>query len=61
MKAEISNKLSALAIALSINGLLIGGVAYLFTDQTHAASPIVAVAKTIPAVATQLVAVQAAV
>jgi hypothetical protein len=44
MKTEISNKLSALAIALSINGLVIGGVAYLFAGQTHAASPLVAVA-----------------
>jgi hypothetical protein len=48
MKNEISNKLSALAIALSINGLLIGGVAYLFAGQTHAASPIVAVAQHSP-------------
>jgi hypothetical protein len=45
MKPEISNKLSALAIALTINGLLIGGVAYLFADQAHAASPIIAIAQ----------------
>jgi hypothetical protein len=46
MKTEISNKLSALAIALSINGLVIGGVAYLFAAQAHAASPLVAVIQT---------------
>ena len=51
MKTEITNKLSALAIALSINGLLIGGVAYLFSAQTYAASPIVALAQA-PVIAT---------
>jgi hypothetical protein len=51
MKTEISNKLSALAIALSINALLIGGVAYLFSAEAYAESPIVAIAKTIPAAA----------
>jgi len=52
MKTEISNKLSALAIALSINGLLIGGVAYLFAGETHAATPIVAVAQASPSATT---------
>ena len=31
----ISPKLAALAVALMMNGLIIGGVAYLFNSQVH--------------------------
>jgi hypothetical protein len=33
MKTQISTKLTALAIALVMNSLLIGGVAYVFSSQ----------------------------
>ena len=33
MNTQISTKLAALAIALMMNSLLIGGVAYLFNSQ----------------------------
>jgi len=35
MNTQISTKLAALAIALMMNSLLIGGVAYLFSGQLH--------------------------
>jgi flagellar biosynthesis protein FliQ len=35
MNTKISAKLAALAIALMMNGLIIGGVAYLFDAQTQ--------------------------
>jgi hypothetical protein len=35
MKTQISTKLAALAVALMMNSLLIGGVAYLFNSQVH--------------------------
>jgi hypothetical protein len=41
MTTRISSKLAALAIALMMNGLIIGCVAYLFDAQSHEhASPI---------------------
>ena len=36
MNTQISTKLAALAVALMMNSLLIGGVAYLFNSQVHA-------------------------
>lgn len=36
MTTEISTKLSAVAAALLVNCLMIGGVAYLFTAKAHA-------------------------
>jgi hypothetical protein len=48
MNTQISTKLAALAVALMMNGLIIGGVAYLFNSQiqhttvmslAHAAAP----------------------
>ena len=48
MNTQISSKLAALAVALMMNSLLIGGVAYLFNAQVdrqptislqHAAAP----------------------
>jgi hypothetical protein len=35
MNTQISTKLAALAVALMMNSLLIGGVAYLFNGQLH--------------------------
>ena len=35
MNTQISTKLAALAVALMMNGMLIGGVAYLFNSQLH--------------------------
>ena len=35
MNTQISTKLAALAVALMMNSLLIGGVAYLFNGQVH--------------------------
>jgi hypothetical protein len=44
MKTNFSNKLAALAVALSVNGLLFGSVAYLFTNQAANAAPTVVAA-----------------
>ncbi len=46
MKTEISHKFAALAIALSINGLLIGSVAYLFNVAAQQHAPVVSLAQT---------------
>ena len=35
MNTQISTKLAALALALMMNSLLIGGVLFLFTAPTH--------------------------
>jgi hypothetical protein len=35
MNTRTSSKLAAFAIALMMNGFIIGGVAYLFDAQTH--------------------------
>jgi hypothetical protein len=35
MNTRISSKLAALAIALMMNSIIIGGVAYLFDAQLH--------------------------
>jgi hypothetical protein len=35
MNTQISTNLAALAVALMMNSLLIGGVAYLFNSQLH--------------------------
>ncbi|HWJ35027.1 MAG TPA: hypothetical protein VNR70_07160 [Steroidobacteraceae bacterium] len=37
MTTQLSNKLAALGVALMINSLMIGGVAYLFSGQIHQA------------------------
>jgi len=39
MNTEISSKLAALGAALMLNGLIIGGVAYLFNAQLHQTAP----------------------
>jgi hypothetical protein len=35
MNTSISNKLAALALALMVNSVIMGGVAYLFNDRLH--------------------------
>jgi len=35
MNTQISSKLAALAVALVMNSLILGGVAYLFNGQLH--------------------------
>jgi hypothetical protein len=35
MNTQISTKLAALAVALMMNSLIIGGVAYMFNAQSH--------------------------
>jgi hypothetical protein len=35
MTTQISTKLAALAVALMMNSLLVGGVAYVFNAQSH--------------------------
>jgi len=39
MNTEISSKLAALGAALMLNGIIIGGVAYLFNTQLHETTP----------------------
>lgn len=45
MNTHISSKLAALAIALMMNGFIIGGVAYLFDAQTQAHFSMISFAK----------------
>ena len=45
MNTQISTKLAALAVALMMNSLLIGGVAYLFNGQLHQNAPVASVVK----------------
>lgn len=35
MTTQLSTKLAALAVALMVNTIMIGGVAYLFSGQIH--------------------------
>jgi hypothetical protein len=44
VNVEIISKFKALAVALMMNGLVIGGVAYLFNGQIHDHAPVVSVA-----------------
>ena len=43
---QISTKLAALAVALMVNTLMIGGVAYLFSGQIHQTAVATALAQT---------------
>jgi hypothetical protein len=45
MNTRISSKLAALAIALTMNGFIIGGVAYLFDAQTQQHLSVISLAK----------------
>ncbi|MEO7205255.1 MAG: hypothetical protein ABI356_10650 [Steroidobacteraceae bacterium] len=49
MNTRISAKLAALAIALTMNGFIIGGVAYLFDMQTQQHLSVVSSAKQLAA------------
>ena len=44
MNTQISTKLAALGVALMMNSLLIGGVAYLFRGQVHQHAPVISLA-----------------
>jgi hypothetical protein len=46
MNTQISTKLTALAVALMMNSLLIGGVAYLFSAPLHQHMAVMSVAHT---------------
>jgi hypothetical protein len=46
MNTQISSKLTALAVALMMNSLLIGGVAYLFNAQLHPHTAVISLAQT---------------
>ncbi len=46
MTTQISTKLAALAVALMMNSLLIGGVAYVFNAQLHQHTAITSLAQT---------------
>jgi hypothetical protein len=49
MNTRISTKLTALAIALMMNGFIIGGVAYLFDAQTQQHLSVISFAKQLAA------------
>jgi hypothetical protein len=44
MNTQISSKLAALGVALMMNSVLIGSVAYLFNGQLHQRTPVVSLA-----------------
>jgi hypothetical protein len=46
MNTQISTKLVALGVALMMNSLLIGGVAYLFNSQAHQPTTMISLAHT---------------
>jgi hypothetical protein len=48
MNTQISTKLAALAVALMMNSLLIGGVAYLFNSQLHPQAIVTSLAQAAP-------------
>jgi hypothetical protein len=45
MNTQISSKFAALAVALMMNSLIIGGVAYLFSGQLHQHSTVLSIAQ----------------
>lgn len=49
MNTRIASKLAALAIALMMNGFILGGVAYLFDLQTQQDLSVMSVAKQLAA------------
>ncbi len=48
MNTQISTKLTALAVALMMNSLIIGAVAYVFNSQTHKPMTVAAVVQAEP-------------
>jgi hypothetical protein len=51
MNTQISTKLAALAIALMMNSLLVGGVAYLFNGSLHQPAAVLSLAQSAAATA----------
>ncbi len=51
MNTQISSKIAALAVALMMNSLILGGVAYLFNSQPHLA---MSLAQTVASAGAQL-------
>lgn len=49
MNTRISAKLAALALALMLNGFIVGGVAYLFDAQTQQNLSVISFAKRLAA------------
>ena len=49
MKTPFSTQMTALSIALLMNGLMIGGVAYLFSGRVHAVAVLQATTLSAPA------------
>jgi hypothetical protein len=45
MNTQISTKFAALAVALMMNSLIIGGIAYLFNSQLHQHMAVLSVAQ----------------
>ena len=45
MTTQLSTKLAALGLALMVNGLMIGAVAYLFNGQIHETAQVQALAR----------------
>jgi hypothetical protein len=45
MNTQISTKFAALAVALMMNSLIIGGIAYLFNGQLHQHMAVLSVAQ----------------
>jgi hypothetical protein len=52
MTTQISSKLAALAVALMMNSLLIGGVALVFNNAQHVTAPLMSLSA-IPAAVSQ--------
>jgi hypothetical protein len=48
MTTQLSTKIAALAVALMVNSLMIGGVAYLFSGQIHQPTLLTTMAKSSP-------------
>ena len=46
MNTQISSKIAALAVALMMNSLILGGVAYLFNNQPHSHAVALSLAQT---------------
>jgi hypothetical protein len=46
MTTQLSTKLAALALALMVNSMMIGGVAYLFSSRIHQQPIMTALAQT---------------
>jgi hypothetical protein len=54
MNTQISSKIAALAVALMMNSLILGGVAYLFNSQPHSHAVAMSLAQTVASAGAQL-------